>query len=396
MQPDLDRFEQVARQPLMSAGGVAVEEADDDLSHNTPTLADLLDETAHLVTTYAKLPVQELAILIACWIALTYTYERFRYCGYLALRSATPRCGKTRVLRILSLLVLGSPSITTSPTAPVLFRSLRPVLILDEVDRLRNADKDNFGAVISILNVGFEKGAVVERTERIKGGNFEVKEFPVYRPVAMAGIESLADTLSDRTFQIRMERTPERMPRFSVRLLDELAEQLRAGFQAWADHHGHEAEVAYDQLPDELPELKSFDDRFQDIAEPLIVLATLADSQRLDGPAVLPRLLKGLHAAAGRREPSGRERELLVFLEILQPLLADEEEIFLPSSTLVDLCQEREELSRIETGRALAGFLKHFDLFTKSNGKVRGYAIRRDWVTNWGTRYAWEQVLPPL
>src|SRR4030095_11313923 len=116
----------------------------------------------------------------------------------LALRSATPRCGKTRLLRLLALLALDSPSITTTPTAPVLFRSQRKVLILDEVDRLRNADKENFGAVLSILNVGFEKGAVVERTERAKGGNFEVRAFPVYRPVAIAGIESLADTLSDR------------------------------------------------------------------------------------------------------------------------------------------------------------------------------------------------------
>jgi hypothetical protein len=94
------------------------------------------------------------------------------------------------------------------------------VLILDEVDRLRNADKENFGAVLSILNVGFEKGAVVERTEKTNGGNFEVKAFPVYRPVAPAGIESLADALSDRTFAVQMERTAERMPRFSARILD--------------------------------------------------------------------------------------------------------------------------------------------------------------------------------
>ena len=396
MQPDLHRIEQLARQPLMSTSGVAVKKVDDELTHCTPRLADLLDEAAHLITRYAKLPFRELSVLVACWIALTYIYEHFRYCGYLALRSATPRCGKTKLLRILSLLVQGCPSITTNPTAPVLFRSLRRVLILDEVDRLRNADKDNFGAVISILNVGFEKGAVVERTERTKGGNFEVKAFPVYRPVAMAGIESLADTLSDRTFHIRMERTPERMPRFSPRLLEELAEQLRIGFQAWAEHHGDEVETAYDQLPDELPDLTGFDDRLQDIAEPLIVLAALADRQRLDGPAVLPRLLKGLHAAAGRREPSGRERELLSFLGIIELLLDGADEIFVASSTLVELCRDGEDLSRIETGRALAGFLKHFDLFPTSNGKARGYAIRRDWVTNWQTRYGREQVYPPI
>ena len=47
-------------------------------------------------------------MLIAVWIAGTYTFERFRYCGYLALRSATPRCGKSLLLRILSQSPMGS------------------------------------------------------------------------------------------------------------------------------------------------------------------------------------------------------------------------------------------------------------------------------------------------
>lgn len=390
MQPNFDRLEALARQPWMSTSGAASGRAQDTFQYNsTAMLADILDEAAHLITTYAKLPVKEVAVLVACWIALTYTYEHFHYCGYLAVRSATPRCGKTRLLRIVSLLAIGCPAVTTNPTGPVLFRSLRPVLILDEVDRLRNADKDNYGDVISMLNVGFEKGAIVERVER-RGGNFEVKEFPVYRPVAMAGIESLADALSDRTFQIRMERTAERMPRFSVRLLAELAEQLRSGFQFWAESHGHEVEAAYDQLPNELPDLKGFDDRLQDIAEPLMVLATLADRERPGGPPVLPRLLTGMHAAAGRREPSGREQQLLAVLESVEPRLAGAEEIFVASSTLLKMCQDREELSGIETCRALAAFLKHFDLFPRSTGKGRGYDIRREWVTTWAGRYSRE------
>ena len=353
-----------------------------------PRLADLLDQTGHTINYYCRLPNASLATLAASWIALTYLYDSFRYCGYLALRSATPRCGKTRLLRLLALLALDTPAITTTPTAPVLFRSQRKVLILDEVDRLRNADKENFGAVLSVLNVGFEKGSVVERTEKAKGGNFEVRAFPVYRPVALAGIESLADTLSDRTFQVQMERTPDRMPRFSARVLDDLTGQLRAGFQAWAECHREKVEMTYDALPDEVDTLKGFDDRFQDISEPLMVLAALADNERPEGPAVLPRLLEGLTTAAGRREPSGRERELLAFIEVDEPLLNGGTETFLSSATVLDLCKEREELSRLETGRALAGFLKHFDLYPKSHsGKARGYVISREWLITWSARY---------
>ena len=38
--------------------------------------------------------------------------------------------------------------------------------------------------------------------------------------------------------------------------------------------------AAYDDLPDQHPDLERFDDRFQDIAEPLIILATMADAER--------------------------------------------------------------------------------------------------------------------
>jgi hypothetical protein len=355
---------------------------------NAPRLADLLDEVAHLILRYVRLPAPALAVLVACWIALTYTYERFRYCGYLAFRSATVRCGKTQLLRIVAMLSFGHPKLTTTPPPAVLYRRTGKVLILDEVDKLRNADKENYGIVLAILNVGFEAGAMIERTET-KSKDFQVKEWPVYGPKAFAGIEGLADTLSDRAFQIQMERTPNRMPRFSIRLLDELADQLRAGFEGWAVAHGDEAEAAYDALPDELHSLKGFDDRFQDIAEPLIVLAALADEERPEGPAVLPRLLAGLSVAAGRREPSGRERQLLAFLEIVEPILNGAEEVFVGSSVLVERCQEREELSRIETTRALAGFLKHFDLFPGFNGKKteRGYTVRLAWLTEWRQKY---------
>jgi hypothetical protein len=178
------------------------------------------------------------------------------------------------------------------------------------------------------------------------------------------------------------------MPRFSVRTMDEFFLQIRNGFERWSEQHGTQVEAAYENLPDQVPQLEDFDDRFQDIAEPLMVIAAIADAERPDGPAVLPRLLEGLKVSAGRREPSGRERELAAFLEILEPLINGADEVFIASSVLVEQCQEREDLSRIETGRALAGFLKHFDLYPKSqSGKTRGYTVSREWMTRWGARY---------
>lgn len=356
-----------------------------DLSGDTPRLADLLDEIEFLLLTFVKLPKPVLAMIIAMWIAGTYTFDKFRYCGYLALRSATPRCGKTLVMRILSQLSNGSPPITSTPTPAVLFRSTRPVLLLDEVDKLRNADKEKYGEVLAILNCGFEKGAVVDRCNK---QTLKIETYQVYGPKCFAGIEGLADTLADRGFQIQMERSSQRMPRLNLRKMDELFDQLRKGLQSWADAHGSQTQEMYDDLPDELACLEGYDDRFQDIAEPLIVLATLADAERPEGPAILPRLLDGFKATAGRREPSGRELQLLAFLEMVEPLLNGQDETFLASSAILDLCKDREEVSWIETGRSLAGFLKHFDLYPKSqSGKTRGYSISQEWMVTWGARY---------
>src|SRR5262249_9700412 len=204
----------------------------------------------------------------------------------------------------------GIPPLTTIPTPAVLFRSTRPVLLLDEVDKLRNADKEKFSEVLAVLNCGFEAGAVIERCQK---NTFKVEQYPVYGPKALAGIESLADSLAHRSFQIQMERSADRMPRFNVRKLEELFVELRAGLKAWVEAHSQQIVDTYKELPDQLDCLIGFDDRFQDISEPLIVLATLADVERPEGPNVLPRLLEGLKAAAGRREPSVREKQLLAF-----------------------------------------------------------------------------------
>lgn len=349
-----------------------------------PRLADLIDEMDRTIRQFVKLPVLKLAVVIALWIALTYCYPQFRYCGYLALRSATPRCGKTTLLRLLGQLTNGAPPITASPTAAILFRSTRPVLLLDEVDRLRNKDKDQFGDVMLVLNFGFEHGGIVERCDR---KTHDIKQFPVYGPKALAGIEGVADTLADRSFQIQMQRSETRMPRLNLRKMDERFTQLREGLQQWADDRGKVILEAYDDLPDELDALKDFDDRFQDIAEPLIVLATLADAERPEGPKVLPRLVDGLNAAAGRREPSGREKQLQEFLIIASGKLGNSDGKFIPSVELVEACAKIEELAFIETPKKLAGLLKHFDLSPKSNGSERGYDLTREWVENWKSRY---------
>lgn len=346
-------------------------------------------EIIALIERFILLPDKSLAHVIAFWILGTYFFREFSCFGYLALRSATPRCGKSRLLKLVSLLSKGNSPITTSPTAAVLFRSKRDVLILDEVDKLRNVDKETYGQVLAILNFGFEKGGVVERSVKIKGG-WAIEQFDVYGPKALAGIESLADTLADRSFQIKMERCPKRMSRLNRRKLEPIFNLIRNDFEAFAQERVEDIRETYNDLPDELPALSIFDDRLQDISEPLVILASIIDAGLPENESqFLPSLIQGLRVAAGRREPSGRERELMAFIEVVELRLNGSGFVFISTADLLILCQDREELSRIETARSLAGFLKNFDLLSGFNSLKthRGYNISKEWVEKWSERY---------
>jgi hypothetical protein len=282
-----------------------------------------------------------------------------------------------------------------NPTEATLFRGTRKVWLIDEVDKMRDQDKDTHGSVLAVLNAGFKRGATVERVHK---PNFEVKAFPVYGPKVFAGIEHLSDTLADRTFQVRMERTMRVLPRFNLRKTEGAFREIRERLADWASVHGAALQERYDSLPDELPELSGFDDRFKDISEPLVVLATIADQDRSEGLPVLPRLLAGLRLAAGRKDPSGRELNLLAFLDLAERYLRQEEaregdqreEAFISSEELLQECQSTEALGWIESTKGLAGFLKHFDLCPErsSDGTYRGYRLRRDWIEKWRKSYS--------
>ena len=351
-------------------------------------LADIIEQVDGILLRYVAFPKDSLAILCAFWVANTYTYQAFRYCGYLALRSATPSCGKSLALELIATLSQGRPPITTMPTAAVLYRSESKILILDEVDNLRNADREKFSDVIGVLNSGFKSDGMVQRTNK---QSLKVENFPAYGPKAFAGLERLSDTLTSRSFQIQMERSTKKMPRFNMRRFDTDADTITRNLSAWADRNQSRIEATYDRLPDEIPELVGFDHRFQDIAEPLLVLASFADAERPSEPLLRPRLITALRDAAGRRDISTRERQLLAFLGLVVPFLQGKEDVFIETDTLLERCTEREEFSfdRERGGRALSGFLKNFDLSPRHSptGGKRGYLFTREWLETWQTRY---------
>ncbi len=111
-------------------------------------------------------------------------------------------------------------------------------------------DKERFDALITVLNVGFERGGVVTRLEK-RGERFVEEPYEVYAPRVLAGIAGLKDTLEDRAlplFMLRKRRSEPvaRLGRSDRRGGAGAARRVRAGL-SHADRSASCA--AYDDAP---------------------------------------------------------------------------------------------------------------------------------------------------
>jgi len=127
--------------------------------------------------------------------------------------------------------------------------------------------------------------------------------------------------------------------------------------------------------------LRRYDDRYQDITEPLIVLATLADAEYGGAQLITPLLLAGLSLAASQRHPTGGDRLAIALTEILLPTLGTPEKMFIPSKQLLAKVQAG-GLMWIDSAADLAKALAPFGLHPRSNGTLHGYDLSKEWLMN--------------
>jgi hypothetical protein len=265
-------------------------------------------------------------------------------------------------------------------------------LIVDELENVRSQDKERYQAIMTILNAGFQFDATVPRVERVKDGGHQTVYFNAYCPKALAGINKLADTIEDRSFGIIMARKKqsEHVERFNLRKQKKDLETLRKQMGAWAEARRGDVEAIYDDL-DKFDELNATDDRFKDIAEPLVAIALLADSESANGcRRVWPDLKDVLLILGGRRDEVERNTAIGAMVEILKQILGDEESVFIASTDLVTRAQGTEGLGWLKSQKAMATFLNKLDLFARRDptGNLRGYPITRDWVQDVENRYS--------
>jgi hypothetical protein len=240
------------------------------------TLADLLDSICAFLQLHIVFSSPAQPLVIAVWIAHTWVLDAFDYTPYLHVWSPEKRCGKTKLLDCLELLVRKLWR-AVSPSEAVLYRKIecdQPTLLLDEVDTVFSGNKDERKEPVrALLNAGFERKAKVPRCVG-QGSNYQVQEFAVFCAKAFAGIGRLPDTISDRCIPIRLIRRSryESVQRFRKRDAETATSTVRAALESWSQQNGltEKLRASRPEIPNEL------DDRQQDICEPLLAIADLA------------------------------------------------------------------------------------------------------------------------
>jgi hypothetical protein len=170
--------------------------------------ADLLDQVAAMLVRYVAFPSPAAQVAVTLWTAHAHAVTAFESTPRLALLSAEKGSGKTRTLEVLELLV-PRPMHAVSATAAALFRAVeatQPTLLFDEADTyfgpMAKGDTEELRALV---NAGHRKGAVAYRCYG-DPSKMQVRAYPAFCAVALAGIGDLPPTILDRAVLVRMRR----------------------------------------------------------------------------------------------------------------------------------------------------------------------------------------------
>jgi hypothetical protein len=355
---------------------------------------DVLDAVVTFVTRFSAFPNEHCAPTVALWYAHTHIADRLYVTPRLILDSAEPGSGKTRVLEVAQYLV-AKPEMTISITPAAVFRMLvdGPItLLFDEIDAVFNPKTGgNNEDLRALLNAGYKRTATVARCVG-DAKSMNVTRFPVYAPVALAGIAGgMPATITTRavTIHMRKRRYDEVVEEFIEEDVEREATPLREDLESWVQRVADEVAHARPVRPDGVR------DRAAEIWRPLLAIADAAGGH---WPETARRACRHFVIEAGPRDVSTGVR-----------LLADVREIFTDQKTdrmtTADLIRE---LHAIEDGpwtdlqgksldsRRLAKELDRYSVRPKDvkvNGKaLKGYRIDGDG----GLADAWSRYLPPI
>jgi hypothetical protein len=244
-----------------------------------PTLSKALDAIATWIGKYTVLPDEHTAPVLALWAAHTWVSTSFYTTPRIVLSSPVPGSGKTRVLELLAGVAYNPKQTLNSSTAAIYRRiaaalnngELPPTLLYDETDALFSTRPGPQAEDIrALLNAGYKVGATVDRCE---GDSHAVAEFPVFSPVALAGLAGhMPDTITTRAITIEMKkrRRGEKITPYRERTARAEMSEIREFLTSWSNGARDQLAIAEPDMP------KGVEDRPAEVWEPLIIIADSA------------------------------------------------------------------------------------------------------------------------
>lgn len=319
--------------------------------------ARLLDQVYEALKTYIIFPTEENAVAVTLWIAATHAQAAWEHAPRLAAVSPLKRCGKSRLMDIVEMLV-HHPLITVNISPAALVRSISandpPTIMLDEADTVFGKAKvaDQHEDLRGLLNAGHQRNRPYIRWDMIKR---EPEACATFSMAMLAGIGDLPDTIMDRSIVIRMRR---RAPGESVRPYRTRRDQprlarLREELHTWVFARVRQL----GQLEPPMP----VEDRAADTWTPLVAIADAAGG---DWPEKARNAVTVMAAEAVSDENSLATR----LLDDLRTVFGDDKEA-LHTSTIL------EALHKIEDG-PWAEFYGHAFNANDLSKRLRDYGVR--------------------
>lgn len=346
-------------------------------------LAAALDALLAFLTRFVWFAKPEQAIAVALWIAHTHAVEAMEQSPVLAISSPVKQSGKSRLLDVIET-VVPTPWRIERPSEAVLYRRIErdnPTILMDEADTVFADRAGQYEGIRAVFNAGNRRGTVVSRVLP-KGKSFDLVDFAIFGPKAIAGIGRFPETIIDRSIVIAMTRKgpADTVERLRSKRAAELGRPIYDALQLSTSGVGRLI-LSDEDLPTEL------DDRGQDNWEGLLALADCAGGE-------WPRLARSAAITLQADRQDADDNAAVTLLVDLQGIFGAES--FLTTSTLLERLHAIEsspwsewKAGKAMTARGLAKLLDPFGIHPDRTREVRGYS-RRSFVD------AWQRFLPSI
>lgn len=356
--------------------------------------AELLDDIKALASRFLAFPSTHHLTVLCLWILHTWVVSAFYVTPRLVLDSPEPGSGKTRVLEILALLCRNA-KLTLSTTTAALYRRIAaageqpPTVLQDECDRLFSAKTPQSEDLAALFNSGYKRGATVDRCEG-DAKNMRVVEFPVFAPVALAGLAGkMPATILDRSVVMHMRRRApdEHVEEFRERDVAIEAAPVRERIEVWAAANLDALSVARPKMP------AGVRDRPAEVWEALLAVADVAAG---DWPDQARAACKHFVLDSDPDELSFGAR----LLRDVRTIFADRDRMFSVDIVTAMTSGEESEWSDLwgkplDQAR-LAKELKRYGVRSSTirigTGRAKGYTVDGDD----GLAQAWHRYLPAV